>query len=67
VRLILAREDDYGFCLDDFLSILSPDLIATFGPSQRAAIALVLEVIRERIDQRGQELIDRRLKRLAQK
>jgi hypothetical protein len=64
VRLILESDGESGFSLDDFLSILSPDLISTFGYSQRAAIALVLEAIRNREDDRGGELIDRRLKRL---
>ena len=64
VRLILEGDAESGFSLDDFLSILSPGLILTFSHSQRAAIASALEVIRKRVDQRGRELIDRRLKRL---
>jgi len=61
VRLVL---EDNGFSLDDFLRILSPDRIRNMSQKRKAAITLVLKFVRDQVDERWQELIDRRLKRL---
>ena len=63
-RLLLDARDDIGFGVDDFVSILPPDSIATLNPQQKAAIADLLNFIRNRLDDRGKQIVDRRLKRL---
>lgn len=63
-RLVLQKQGKHGFDLDDFLSILAPDVISAMNQSQKSAVSDVLECIRNRIDEGSAEFVDRRLKRL---
>jgi len=64
VRLVLEADEDTGFQAEDFFSILSPDRIQAWDQRQKAAIANVLDFIRDRLSEHGKEVVDRRLKRL---